>query len=112
MNLPENLQRRVDDARAIVRLRFPWWLRPFLLRDVAGITLGRRIYVEGDDLSRQVRHELAHVRQIERLGLLRFYWSWVREYVANRRRGWPSPEAYRRISLEMEAFAADREETL
>jgi hypothetical protein len=112
MNLPAKLQREADEARAIIRYRFPWWLRPFLLRDVAGITLGRRVYLECDDVTRVLRHELVHVRQIARLGVFRFYWSYLREYAANRRRGCSSAEAYRKISLEIEAFAAEGEETL
>jgi len=52
------------------------------------------------------------VRQIARLGVFRFYWSYLREYAANRRRGCSSAEAYRKISLEIEAFAAEGEETL
>ena len=112
MNLPRDLQLRVDVARAIVKTRFPWWLRPFLVRGVAGITLGRRIYLEGGDLVRNLRHELVHVQQIRRLGLWRFYWSWIREYIAHRRRGLPPAEAYRSISLEREAFAAEAEEIL
>jgi hypothetical protein len=92
---------------AIVRYRFPWWLRPFLLRGVAGITLGRRVYIEGGDVESILRHELVHVRQIQRLGLFRFYWSYVREYVSNRRRGMNAADAYRAISLEEEAFAAE-----
>ncbi len=114
MNLTDELQRSVDEARAVVRLRFPWWLRPFLWRDVVGITLGRRVYLDGStaDVARMLRHELVHVRQIQRLGACRFYWSYIREYLGNRRRGLASAEAYRRISLEQEAFAAEGEETL
>jgi hypothetical protein len=97
---------------AIVSYRFPWWLRPFLFGGVAGITLGRRVYIEGPDAVGILRHELVHVRQIQRLGALRFYWSYAREYVSNRLRGMNSAEAYRRISLEEEAFAAEAEENL
>jgi hypothetical protein len=75
------------------------------MRGVAGITLGRRIYVIDDAT---LRHELVHFRQIQRLGLFTFYWTWAREYVANRRRGMNSDEAYRRISLEREAFEAEQ----
>ena len=96
----------------IVKYRFPWWLRPFVIRGVAGITLGRRIYIEGSNAAAILRHELVHVRQIQSLGLWRFYWRYVREYAANRWRGLPSGEAYRRISLEREAFAAEVEENL
>ena len=99
-------------AGVLVRYRFPWWLRPFLLRGVAGITLGRRVYIEGSDPESILRHELVHVQQIARLGIARFYWVWIREYFEHRSRGYSSPEAYRRISLEIEAFAAEREETL
>src|SRR5438477_8367988 len=39
----------------------PWWLRPFLLRGVAAITLGRRIYIASnipaDARERVLRHE-------------------------------------------------------
>jgi len=91
-----------------VRNGFPWWLRPFLFNDVLAITLGRRVYLsgklEGEALRRILAHELVHVRQIERVGLLRFYWRYLREYVANRRQGMPAHEAYRRISFEQEAL--------
>jgi hypothetical protein len=103
MRLPEGV---------IVKYRFPWWLRPFLLRGVAGITLGRRVYIEGTDAEGILRHELVHVAQIARLGIVRFYWVWVREYLGHLSSGLPSAEAYRRISLEIEAFAAEREEPL
>ena len=102
---------RLPDG-VIVKYRFPWWLRPFLLRGVVGITLGRRIYVEGEDPARTLRHELVHLRQIARLGPLRFYWTWIGEYLAQRFRGASADEAYRRISFEIEAFAAESEETL
>ncbi len=114
MNLPPDLQQSVDQTRAIVRFDFPWWLRPFLMRGVAGITLGRRIYLHSGvaDVWRLLRHELVHVRQIERLGAMRFYSTYVREYVHNRRWGLPPSEAYRRISLEIQAFAAEEEESV
>jgi hypothetical protein len=113
MNLTEEQQRSIDEARAIVRFRFPWWLRPFT-RGILGITLGRRVYLDGmaADAHKTLRHELAHVRQIRRLGLFRFYGRFAREYVDNRRRGWPAHHAYQRISLELEALAAEREESV
>jgi hypothetical protein len=99
------------EREARVSRSFPWWLRPFLQRGVVAITLGRRIYVSakvtGDELQRLLRHELAHVRQINRLGLVRFYWRSAREYVALRRSGLSSFEAYRRISFEEEASSAE-----
>ncbi|PYQ59203.1 MAG: hypothetical protein DMF58_12505 [Acidobacteria bacterium] len=109
---PESLQRAIAETGAVIKYRFPWWLRPFLLRGVAGITLGRRIYIEGANPESILRHELVHVRQIQRLGLVRFYWTYIREYAANLRGGLSSAEAYRRISLEEEAFAAECREIL
>jgi hypothetical protein len=90
---------------------FPWWLRPFLQRGVVAITLGRRIYVSarvtGEHLERLLRHEIAHVEQINRLGVFRFYFRYVREYIALRRSGLKSYDAYRKISFEEEATAAE-----
>jgi hypothetical protein len=76
--------------------------------DVIAITLGRRAYIserlEGEARARVIRHELVHIQQIERVGLLRFYLRYLLEYVANRRAGMPAAEAYRRISFEQEAL--------
>lgn len=105
------LEQSIAAARAKLRMRFPWWLGPFLQKGVVAITLGRRIYVAADvaeeRAERFIRHELAHVRQINRLGLLRFYWRYGREYLANRRRGMSPSAAYRNISFEIEALAAE-----
>lgn len=108
------IEAEVERAGAIIRRGFPWWLRPFIRREVSGITLGRRIYIRDGvaDLRRMMLHELQHVRQIERLGLLRFYTRYLREYASHRRRGLPPEEAYRRISLEIEAFAAEEQESV
>jgi len=102
------MQREIDDAGARLRIGYPWWLRPFLMRGVVGIALGRSIFVRADAITeRLVRHELVHVRQAARLGLLRFLWRYVAEYIALRRRGASSAEAYARISFEVEACAAE-----
>lgn len=105
------MEKAVAAARAKVRFRFPWWLRPFLVKGVVAITLGRRIYVAADVAeeltNRFLRHELAHVRQINRLGVVRFYWRYFLEYLANRRRGMSPSVAYRSISFEIEALAAE-----
>ena len=108
MSLSAESQRAVTESRAIVRHGYPWWLRLLLMRGVAGITLGRRVYVAAAvDVDAVLRHELVHVRQIARVGFFTFYWRWISEYVANRRRGMSSDEAYRRISFEEEAFSAE-----
>jgi len=90
---------------------FPFWLRPFLLKNVAAITLGRRIYVasgiEGEALERLLRHERVHVVQMQQAGIVRFLWRYAIEYVRNRARGMNAHDAYRMISFEAEAFAAE-----
>jgi hypothetical protein len=93
---------------AIVRIGFPWWLRPFLDRHTIAITLGRRVYLSAEHASEAVlRHELVHVRQVAELGLVRFVVRYVAEYMRNRRRGMSHDESYRAISFEVEAFAAE-----
>jgi hypothetical protein len=112
MKLLPATESAVRTAEANVRYGFPFWMRPFLFRGVIALTLGRTIYVARDaiDIDRLIRHELAHVKQVGRLGLLRFLFRYGREYVSNRRRGFKAAEAYRRISFEEEAFAAEEEE--
>jgi hypothetical protein len=98
---------------AKIRIGYPWWLRPFLMKDVAAITLGRRIYVRAgvaeSYMERLLRHELAHVRQIERHGLFRFYFLYVTEFVRHFRRVRSIRRAYQLISFEIEAVAAEED---
>lgn len=110
MKLPYEIDEAIAEAQARVRFRYPWWLRGFLMEGVGAITIGRRIYVSaavGEHLDRLLRHEIEHVRQINRLGLLRFYILYVVEYLKNVRAGMTSYDAYRNISFEREAYAAE-----
>ena len=114
MNAKRRLEELVADARAKIRYGYPWWLRPFLARDVVGITLGRRIYLSpriaqrpADSLERLLRHELAHVRQMNRLGLPLFLVRYVAEFVKHFLHERSIHEAYRKISFEVEATAAE-----
>jgi hypothetical protein len=115
MKLPETLEALIADSRAVVRYGYPWWLRPFLARDVIGITLGRRIYLSSkvaersmEYVERLLRHELAHVRQMNRLTFPIFGIRYVYEYVRNLIRYRSPGEAYRKISFEIEATAAEQ----
>lgn len=95
-----------------IRTGFPWWLRPFLFRNVIAITLGRRIYLSdklaGAERERVLAHERVHVEQIARVGFLRFCLRYLREYAGNRWTGMPPHEAYRRISFEQEALIIEK----
>lgn len=110
-DLSDELRAAADAVRARIRRGYPWWLRFLLMRGVIGITLGRRIYIahgiDGEKLERLLRHELAHVAQIARYGLFTFYWRYLTEYVTHRRAGLSSSAAYRNISFEKEALAAE-----
>lgn len=119
MNFPESLQQAVDDARARVRIGFPWWLRLWVARDVTAITLGRTIYLShsagqrtGAALSRLLRHELVHVKQVNRLGLSIFLWRYVTEFLRHWWRERSVSKAYRRISFEVEAWAEEEREAV
>ena len=92
-----------------VRVGYPWWLP--LPRAVAAITLGRRIWIRRElpppQLDVLLRHELVHVRQMERIGVLPFLLRYLGEYIRNRVRGLGHDAAYRAISFEAEAFATE-----
>ena len=112
MRLPDTLQETVIETGARIRDTFPWWLRPFLQRGVVAITLGRRIYLSAaiaeSHIEPLLRHELVHVRQIAQLGFFRFYLRYAAEYISLRRQGLSPTEAYRNISFEVEALAAEK----
>jgi len=88
------------------------WMRLLLPRNVAAITLGRRIWIARElppaEHAVLLRHELVHVRQMARLGVLAFLVRYLGEYLANRVRRMGHDAAYRAISFEREAFAAER----
>jgi hypothetical protein len=114
MDVSPAIQRVVDDVRARVRVGYPWWLRPWLARDVIAITLGRRIYLSAavgarppQYLERLLRHELAHVAQVNRLGVVVFLWKYVIEFLGHLWRVRSVGAAYRLISFEVEAVAAE-----
>lgn len=114
MKLSHDLDALVTAARAKVRVGYPWWLRPLLARGVVAITLGRRVYLSpaisersAQYLERLMRHELAHVAQMNRLGVPRFLWLYVTEFLHHYRRVRSFQVAYRLISFEVEAAAAE-----
>ena len=94
-----------------IKIGFPWWLRPFLGRDVLAITLGSTIRIARPlpppELELLLRHERVHVRQMRALGLFRFLVRYAAEYLRGRRNGLGHDAAYRDISFEREAFAAE-----
>jgi hypothetical protein len=113
-DLTPALMDAVSSAKARIHVGYPRWLRPWLARDVIAITLGRTIYVSDRALERLeplIRHELAHVRQVNHHGLLLFLARYLAEFVRHFWRVRSVSRAYAMISFEIEAAAAEEEET-
>lgn len=70
-----------------------------------GITLGSVISVRAESATSPylLRHELVHVRQWKRYGVLGFLVRYVGDYLRHRLRGRNHWAAYRRIRFEIEA---------
>jgi len=107
-------QTAIDEAKAIVRLGYPWWIRPFLLKGVVAITLARWIFLaeeiekrSEEYIDKTVRHELTHVQQVNRVGFLRFLVRYGLEFVKHFWHERNLDRAYRKISFEVEAWAAE-----
>lgn len=101
---------------ARIRVGYPRWLRIVVKRGIVGVTIGNRIYLHHEVTSREMEtieailiHELTHVRQFQRLGLPRFLYLYLREYLELRGSGMSPAEAYSNISLEVEASLAEQE---
>ena len=108
------MQQRITDAGARIRVGYPWWLRPWLMRDVIAITLGKTVYVSqraaersGERLGRLLCHELVHVRQMNQHGFFRFLWLYTTEFFRHFIRERDVTRAYRQISFEAEASAEE-----
>jgi len=54
-------------------------------------------------------HELIHVRQIKRIGLLKFYSRYIFEYCKNRILKFNHFNSYLQVSFEIEAYSAQEE---
>ena len=77
----------------------------------SAITLGRLIIVrrEAADNDRLLRHELVHVEQWRRYGVVGFLRRYLGAYLRLRFRGHGHKDAYRRIPLEEEAERLSRD---
>jgi hypothetical protein len=83
------------------------------------VVLGRRVFLSRrafDEIERRssdavalLAHELTHVAQYRRHGAPAFLGRYVREYLRQRFAGRSHAEAYRGISFEQEAYAAEVE---
>jgi hypothetical protein len=72
---------------------------------IEAITIYPNIYIVGLDADmRLLRHEYEHLKQMERLGRVKFYLSYVYEFILGfiEYRNWS--DAYHSISFEFEAY--------
>ena len=86
------------------------WLMRLWKAEISGATYGRRIYVrpalfdgDPDGFARLIIHELVHVRQYDEMGFFSFLSRYFRDYLRGRFSGMNHREAYRAISVEVEA---------
>ena len=88
-----------DAARA--RVVVVPWLQP----GVAAMTLGRFVLVRRGNEQRVdlIAHELVHVAQWREFGIVRFLARYLGDYARARRSGMGHWDAYRAISLEVDA---------
>lgn len=110
--IPESSLRRVmprvEPASIPVRPA-PGWLQAMWLGPVHAMSLPRTIYVRPDlvtdptSLARLVLHELVHVEQWSRYGIIGFVTRYLGGYLAGRVHGLGHSQAYREIPLEEEA---------
>ena len=92
--------------RALLNRRDHWvWVGGPVPRGSSAITLGRIVIVRRRAAAneRLLRHELVHVQQWRRLGIVGFLVRYVGAYLRWRARGFGHWAAYRRIPLEVEA---------
>jgi hypothetical protein len=80
------------------------WVGGPVPKGADGITLGSLVIVrEGKDTPYLLRHELVHVRQWRRYGVVGFSVRYAAHYLLWRMRGKDHLGAYRRIPMEIEA---------
>lgn len=86
--------------------RIPIWFSRFTPIKIDAVTLAPfGIFARGILSARMRRHEEIHWRQQFELGLIRFYFTYIWEYIRIRWRSKLSPEdAYRSIAFEAEAY--------
>jgi GNAT superfamily N-acetyltransferase len=103
------------DPRSVRIWVGPWWFRMFWGREIAAVAMAWGIYVRPDIMRRfaegreparnatLIVHELAHLEQWRRLGVIRHSVQYLFDYVRGLAAGKGTQGAYRAIRLEVEA---------
>jgi hypothetical protein len=112
------LRESAEHVRFVAELRAsagaPLWHAPVLYfarrNRVGGITLGHFVYLWGQPALNDWRllvHEVVHVDQVRRTGLIRFYVGYGWNFLRNLLAGMAAFEAYRQIGAEIEARSVE-----
>ena len=76
------------------------------LMKVTAVTLGSHVYytIDSSQITQRLRtHESVHVKQYNKLGIIRFLYRYLKEYTSYRLKGYTHYRAYYEISFEKEA---------
>jgi hypothetical protein len=110
---------RVDPDAVVVRVASSWFRRLWA-RGITGVTMPWGVYVHPDvmgdyeagrdldHIGSLIAHELMHVEQLARLGVVAHSAQYLADYVRERLAGRRHWDAYRAVRLEQEARAAAR----
>lgn len=81
------------------------------LIQASAVTIGKNIFYSFDELEvpRNVRtHEITHVKQYEKYGIIGFLYRYFRDYLKGRFNGLSHWDAYYQIPFEIEAFESEK----
>jgi hypothetical protein len=95
------------------RIEYQHWVFKLpLVRHCSGMVVGRRILFKAPESEISpvlLRHELIHQEQMDRHGVVRFYFIYLRDYLGNLWHLQDYRAAYRSIPFEKEAFERERD---
>ena len=87
----------------------------YWMRNISAVTLARCIvFTTPMDFANTFvrRHEMVHIAQIERDGILRFWLHYLQQYAAARGKGLDHSTAYYAIDYEADAYSKQTDPTL
>jgi hypothetical protein len=89
-----------------------WLFKLPLIRNYSAICIGRTIYFRDakEDISPVLmKHEMVHIEQMDRVGIVSFYLIYIRDYVKNLIKYRDHWKAYYNIPFELEAYRRQNE---
>lgn len=87
-----------------------WFFKFWPLSRYEAITLPWGVYFKHSFEETEpstINHEMVHLEQIEKLGMIKFYFLYLKEYFMNLIKYRNHTKAYENISFEIEAYARE-----